>query len=189
MDLHDVEPDARRLGVYGFRNRNDHTYDGHIIADSTAIKAPRLWESSARAGRRVDRARRPRHLSAAADARRDGHVLPHAVDRERYTYPPGAEGRDRATSSASTCSTCADFRTDDKDGLLGQVYEMTDKRFLLAEHLLETRPWQLFAMVEMGHDRIHHGFWKYMDPEHRKHEPGQPVRATRSSTTTGTSTA
>ena len=29
-------------------------------------------------------------------------------------------------------------------------------------------------MVEMGTDRIHHGFWKYMDPEHRKHEPGNP---------------
>jgi len=27
-------------------------------------------------------------------------------------------------------------------------------------------------MVEMGPDRMHHGFWKYMDPEHRKHEPG-----------------
>ena len=27
-------------------------------------------------------------------------------------------------------------------------------------------------MVEMGTDRIHHGFWKYMDAEHRKHEPG-----------------
>jgi predicted AlkP superfamily phosphohydrolase/phosphomutase len=29
-------------------------------------------------------------------------------------------------------------------------------------------------MVEMGHDRIHHGFWKYMDTEHRKHRPGNP---------------
>jgi predicted AlkP superfamily phosphohydrolase/phosphomutase len=27
-------------------------------------------------------------------------------------------------------------------------------------------------MVEMGPDRMHHGFWKFMDPEHRKHEPG-----------------
>ena len=51
---------------------------------------------------------------------------------------------------------------------------MTDRRFALAEHLLETKPWQLFAMVEMGHDRMHHGFWKYMDTEHRKHEPGNP---------------
>jgi predicted AlkP superfamily phosphohydrolase/phosphomutase len=44
----------------------------------------------------------------------------------------------------------------------------------LAEHLAETRPWQLFAMVEMGTDRIHHGFWKFMDEEHRKHQPGNP---------------
>jgi predicted AlkP superfamily phosphohydrolase/phosphomutase len=49
---------------------------------------------------------------------------------------------------------------------------MTDRRFALAEHLLETKPWSLFAMVEMGPDRMHHGFWKFMDPEHRKHEPG-----------------
>jgi predicted AlkP superfamily phosphohydrolase/phosphomutase len=43
---------------------------------------------------------------------------------------------------------------------------------VLAEHLLSTKPWTLFAMVEMGPDRMHHGFWKFMDPEHRKHEPG-----------------
>ena len=34
------------LGVYGFRNRSDHTYDGGFIAMSTAIKEPRLWDSS-----------------------------------------------------------------------------------------------------------------------------------------------
>src|SRR5919109_1132796 len=51
---------------------------------------------------------------------------------------------------------------------------MTNRRFRLAEHLLEAKPWTLFAMVEMGPDRMHHGFWKFMDPEHRKHEPGNP---------------
>ena len=51
---------------------------------------------------------------------------------------------------------------------------MTDRRFHLARHLLETKPWQLFVMVEMGPDRMHHGFWKYIDAEHRKHEPGNP---------------
>ena len=66
-----------------------------------------------------------------------------------------------------------DFRTEDKEYLLRQVYEMTDRRFALAEHLLATKPWELFAMVEMGPDRMHHGFWKDMDSEHRKHEPGQ----------------
>ena len=27
-------------------------------------------------------------------------------------------------------------------------------------------------MVEMGTDRIHHGFWKYHDPSHPKYEAG-----------------
>ena len=59
---------------------------------------------------------------------------------------------------------CTDFRTEDKDDLLRQIYEMTDRRFALANHLLETQPWDFFVMVEMGVDRIYHGFWKAMDP-------------------------
>ena len=29
-------------------------------------------------------------------------------------------------------------------------------------------------LVEMGVDRIHHGFWSYMDPEHHKYRAGNP---------------
>ena len=90
-----------------------------------------------------------------------------------YTYPPGLKD-EVGDVVGEYLLDCTNFRTEDKDDLLAQIYEMTDRRFALAEHLLETRPWQLFAMVEMGHDRIHHGFWKYMDAEHRKHEPGNP---------------
>jgi predicted AlkP superfamily phosphohydrolase/phosphomutase len=66
------------------------------------------------------------------------------------------------------------FRTDDKKWLLGQIYEMTDKRFRICKHLLTTRPWDLFWMVEMGVDRIHHGFWQSMDPQHHRYQPGNP---------------
>ena len=54
------------LGVYGFRNRSDHSYGGAFIADSTAIRDPRLWEIVGRAGGPFDRPRRARHLSAEA---------------------------------------------------------------------------------------------------------------------------
>jgi len=66
------------------------------------------------------------------------------------------------------------FRTEDKDRLREDIYCMTEKRFTLARHLLRTKPWDFFMMVEMGTDRVHHGFWKYMDPAHPKHEPGNP---------------
>src|SRR5205814_184382 len=68
-----------------------------------------------------------------------------------------------------------DFRTDDKERLLRDIVAMTEKRFRLAEHLLDTRPWDFFALVEIGVDRIHHGFWRYMDEQHRLHEHDSPL--------------
>jgi len=41
-----------RLGVYGFRNRADHSYDRYSIANSLAIKEDRLWEILSREGKR-----------------------------------------------------------------------------------------------------------------------------------------
>jgi predicted AlkP superfamily phosphohydrolase/phosphomutase len=89
----------------------------------------------------------------------------------QYTYPPMLR-REVEQVVGEYLFDSPNFRTEDKDDLLRQIYEMTDRRFALAEHLLATKPWDMFAMVEMGTDRIHHGFWKFMDPEHRKHEPG-----------------
>ena len=54
---------------------------------------------------------------------------------------------------------------------------MTDKRFALARHLLTTKPWDFFMMVEMGTDRVHHAFWQYMDPAHHRYEPGNPFES------------
>ena len=161
------------LGVYGFRNRSDHSYEGGFIAMSTAIEEPRLWDLVTRAGGSsivlsVPGCYPPRPLNGVMV----GCFLTPSLD-SKYTYPAALKDEIAEVVGEYLFDT-KDFRTDDKDHLLAQVYEMTDRRFALAEHLLDTRPWDLFAMVEMGPDRMHHGFWKYMDPEHRKHEPGNP---------------
>ncbi|MEP6986053.1 MAG: alkaline phosphatase family protein, partial [Chloroflexota bacterium] len=36
--------DPGSLGVYGFRNRKDHSYNGMVVANSDAIHEPRLWD-------------------------------------------------------------------------------------------------------------------------------------------------
>ena len=161
------------LGVYGFRNRFDHSYDGGFIATSTAIEAPRLWDLVTRAGGSsivlgVPGTYPPRPLNGVMVS----CFLTPSLE-SRYTYPAGLRDEIEQIVGEYVFDT-KDFRTEDKAQLLRQIYEMTDRRFALAEHLLATRPWSLFAMVEMGPDRMHHGFWKFMDPEHRKHEPGNP---------------
>jgi predicted AlkP superfamily phosphohydrolase/phosphomutase len=44
----------------------------------------------------------------------------------------------------------------------------------VARHLLTEKEWDFFMMVEMGVDRIHHGFWSFMDPAHRSYQRGNP---------------
>ena len=159
------------LGVYGFRNRSDHTYDGQFIANGTAIKEPRLWDLVTRAGEPsivlgVPGTFPPRPLNGVLVS----CFLTPSVESQ-YTHPPLLR-REVERVVGEYLFDCPNFRTEDKDDLLRQVYEMTDRRFTLAEHLLQTKPWRLFVMVEMGPDRMHHGFWKFMDPQHRRHEPG-----------------
>jgi predicted AlkP superfamily phosphohydrolase/phosphomutase len=49
---------------------------------------------------------------------------------------------------------------------------MTERRFKVARRFVKEKPWDLFMMVEMGLDRLHHVFWHYCDPGHPKYEPG-----------------
>jgi predicted AlkP superfamily phosphohydrolase/phosphomutase len=163
------------LGVYGFRNRADHSYDGLFIANGNAIQEPRLWDLVTQAGKpsivlSVPGTYPPRPLNGVMVS----CFLTPSVESQ-YTYPQMLR-REIERTVGEYLFDCKNFRTEDKDDLLRQIYTMTDRRFALAEHLLSAKPWSLFAMVEMGTDRIHHGLWKHMDPEHRGHVPDSPHR-------------
>ena len=98
---------------------------------------------------------------------------------QQHTYPPPLR-REVERVVGEYLFDCTNFRTDDKANLLEQIYTMTDRRFKLADHFLRTKPWDLFAMVEIGVDRIHHAFWKDLDPQHRRYDPnGQYANAIR----------
>jgi predicted AlkP superfamily phosphohydrolase/phosphomutase len=51
---------------------------------------------------------------------------------------------------------------------------MTEARFKAFRYMLKNEEWDYAMMVEMGPDRLHHGFWRYGDKEHRLYEPGNP---------------
>jgi predicted AlkP superfamily phosphohydrolase/phosphomutase len=160
------------LGIYGFRNRRDHSYDGLFIADSRAVHEPRVWDILS------DRSRPvivigvpPMYPVNAVEGVMISCFLTPDTERSQYTYPP--ELKDEIEGLVGRYMVDVDdFRTDDKDRLLADTETMTEKRFQVAEHLLSTRPWDLFFMVEIGTDRVHHGFWRFFDPDHRLHEPG-----------------
>ncbi len=163
--------DPGQLGLYGFRNRRAHTYDDYAFANSTFIKHDLVWDILSRAGKQivllgVPQTYPPRPVN--------GHVVTCFLTPSRdsaYTYPPDLKAEIEQVADGYVFDV-DNFRTPDKHGLLQRIYEKTRKHFTVARHLLQTKPWEFFMMVEMGTDRIHHGFWQHFDPEHPKYEPG-----------------
>ena len=138
----------------------------------------RSWDILGRGRQAGHPARRAADLPAAAGQRPDGDRLPHPVDRQSATpIPPALQGRDRASVVGDYKFDVSDFRTDDRERDPRDIHAMTDKRFALARHLRDDRPWDFFMMVEMGTDRVHHAFWQYMDPDHHRYVPGNPFES------------
>ena len=160
------------LGIYGFRNRRDRSYEGLSIANSRSVSAPRVWDVlSARGRSAIVIGVPPSYPVTALNGVMISCFLTPDTQRSQYTYPAKLK-QEIEGLVGSYMVDVDDFRTWDKERLLTDIEEMTEKRFRVAEHLLETRPWDLFFMVEMGTDRMHHAFWRFFDAEHRLHEPG-----------------
>lgn len=167
--------DPGTLGYYGFRNRADRSYDKMTTATSLAVKEPLLWDHLARAGKRVillgvPQTYPPKPVNGCLVT----DFLTPSIDSP-YTYPPELKQEIAGLPDVHPYEfDVSDFRTPDKGRIRDAIRRMTDKRFALARHLVTTRPWDYFMMVEMGTDRIHHAFWQYMDPAHHRYEPGNP---------------
>lgn len=165
--------DPGTLGIYGFRNRADHSYDKMSFATGAAVREPRVWDMLGAAGKKVIVLSVPgTYPPRPVNGLMVGCFLTPSISNN-YTYPPELK-QEIARVCHPYMLDVPDFRTEDKARLRDDIYRMTEKRFLLARHLMRSHPWDFFMMVEMGTDRVHHGFWKYMDPAHPKYEAGNP---------------
>ena len=165
--------DPGALGIYGFRNRRDHTYDGLHFASSRLVNEPALWDILGEHGVKtialgVPLTYPPRPINGlmitdflAPDTRSD------------YTYPSELKDEIRNLVGEYLFDT-RQFRTENKCQLLEDIRKMTSQRFTLARYLMNEKPWDMFVMVEMGPDRMHHGFWKYFDSDHPLYIAGNP---------------
>ncbi|MCI0855098.1 MAG: alkaline phosphatase family protein [Chloroflexi bacterium] len=167
--------DPGELGIYGFRNRSDYSYDGLRIADATAVKEEAVWDIIGRAGQEVILvAVPPGYPPRRVNGVSVGCFLTPSTKSE-YTHP--AELRDEIRRVVGNYAVDVEnFRSDESARILKEVRAMTERRFSLFRHLLKTRPWQFAMMVEIGVDRMHHGFWRFFDERHHRFEPNNPFR-------------
>ncbi len=160
-----------QLGFYGFRNRRDFSYEDYWIANSRYVREDTVWDILSREGLKVGLVGVPQTYPPKPV---NGFMITSFLTpgiESRYTYPE--ELKEEISSIVGKyIIDCENFRTNDKQVLLDEIYEMTEKRFKLAKTFIREKPWDFFMMVEMGTDRIQHGFWKFCDKEHFKYEAG-----------------
>lgn len=168
--------DPGELGFYGFRNRGDYTYDNMKIAMNSAVKAPRVWEILSGLNKKVIIIGVPQTypVKPVNGVMVGCFLSPHMG--EGFAYPDylGEEIKNRF---GDYIVDIPDFRSDDKKGLLKRIYEMTEQHFSLVTDFIRRKPWDFFMFVEIGVDRIHHGFWSYHDPGHYRYHPGNPYES------------
>jgi predicted AlkP superfamily phosphohydrolase/phosphomutase len=165
--------DPGSLGIYGFRNRADHTYGNLAIVNSRSFKAMTIWDYLALEGKKavligVPPSFPPRKINGICV----GCFMTPSVEEE-YTHPPGVKGEIRSLVGEYMVDVKG-FRTNDKDWLRDQIFEMSRRQFTVVRHYLQHAEWDYFHFVNIALDRVHHGFWKYMDQRHPDYEPGNP---------------
>ncbi len=168
--------DPGSLGAYGFRNATDRGYDRLEVIDADWFKAVTVWDQVAmEGGRSVLLGVPPSYPPKRVNGVRVGCFLTPDPSAGGYTHPMEVADEIRELVGDYPVDV-DDFRTDDKDRLLADIREMTRKHFEVARHFLRTKEWDYFQLVEIGLDRMHHGFWKHHDPNHVLHDPSTPYR-------------
>ncbi|WP_008312709.1 alkaline phosphatase family protein [Leptolyngbya sp. PCC 6406] len=169
--------DPGELGIYGFRNRRDRGYHSMAISDGRAVQVPRLWDILGDAGWRVAVLSVP---GTSPPYPVNGSLLSCFLTPSievPFTHPPELADQIRAWMPEFMLDV-PNFRSDEKDRIQANLYTLCDQRFTLAEKLIAQEAPDLLMLVDMGVDRLHHAFWKPMDPRHPQYEADSPFATT-----------
>jgi len=162
--------DPGRLGLYGFRHRKGYSYNEMWIANSRAVRKKKLWDYIGEQGGRSTLVSVPPSYPVYPVA---GNMISCFItpgpDKD-YTWPAPLKAEIEERFGPYLFDVV--FRTEDRDQIYKKILAMTEKRFEVMDWLIAEKPWDLFWFVEIGVDRVHHAFWKYMDPAHHLYEPG-----------------
>ena len=159
-----------QLGVYGFRHLRKGTYDKRWIASSSKIKEKTIWEVLSDNGLKSIIVGMPPTYPVKPF---DGHLISGFITpsvKNQFTYPPSL--KDEILDKFGHYTFDVPFRIKDKAELFENLVTMTKDRHEVLKYLITKKEWDLFWFVEIGLDRAHHAFWKYFDPNHKDHEPG-----------------
>lgn len=162
--------DAGELGLYGFRNRIAGE-TGLRLVDARDLRCKRVWDWLGEHGHGVAPLfvpltfpPRPVRGQMISGFLWPGGDAPWCFPRSLEPAIVRRVGPYRADVEH--------FRTEDLDRIYRDIVSMTEQHFEIAELVWKEKRPDFLMMVEIGVDRFHHAFWRHIDPQHPRHEPG-----------------
>lgn len=154
-----------KTGIYDFLYRREGTYAFPPV-NASMRGGTSMWRILSDAGLRVGVLNIPMSypVEQVNGFMVSGWMTPYAATD--YAYPPDlGEELERAVGNYRIYPT-ATFHEQRKESFFRATYDLLEMRTRAAEHLLRTKPWDVFTAVFFDTDRILHQLWHYIDPEH-----------------------
>ncbi|MHA2646558.1 MAG: alkaline phosphatase family protein, partial [bacterium JZ-2024 1] len=164
------------LGIYGFRNRKDFGYGDLVLPSSRDVGEETIWETLATHGKRsiIQGVPLTYPVKPLNGVLISGLMTP-STDVD-YTYPSTLKAQLENRFGKYPIDV-ENFRDEDRAVLQKRIEQMTEHHTRVLMYLMKQYPWDFAMNVEIGLDRMHHGYWRYFDKTHRLYEPNNPYEA------------
>ncbi|MEA2556702.1 MAG: hypothetical protein QOG88_240, partial [Actinomycetota bacterium] len=121
-----------QLGIYGFRNRKDNTYDGLSLAHSGSVREPAVWDKLGEQGKRSVLIGVPPSFPPPKEFpgwRVGCFLTPPSAERFAYPQELEVEITDELGGPGNYIFDIPNFRTQGMDFAMDQIFKMTERRF------------------------------------------------------------
>lgn len=158
-------------GIFSFAMRRRGTYERRIIGPEM-VKTPTLWQILREAGKRTATINIP-----MTDVENAGDLAIPGFLSMSEGIPHPKSVREKIKKKFNTDRLHGDLEIEilnkvetDPDLFFERVNEITDEMAEICFYLFQLEEWDFFMPVFMGLDRIHHFFWRNIDPTHPRYE-------------------
>jgi len=155
-------------GVFGFVERAAKGYSFRL-ANASSIRARRFWDLLGEQGLKVGMLNIPfTYPPSPVNGFMVAGMLTPGTD-VTFTYPK--ELQQQLLGRFESYLLDAGDSAEEKSALVEHVCAYTRQQRETALLLLQEQPWDCFAMVFTGPDRLQHFLWADLDPQHPLHNP------------------
>ncbi|MFX0170574.1 MAG: alkaline phosphatase family protein [Candidatus Hodarchaeota archaeon] len=157
-----------KLGLYGFRHRKGTSYTDIWIANPKSVQEPMIWDIIGKSNRNSCLYAIPPGYPPAQINGISVSCFLTPSSKSNYTYPP--EIQQEFEEIIGPYIPDIDYRSGDRDIIQKELFQLLENHMFMIKYLIKSKPWDFFAFVEIGIDRVHHAFWRYLDNTHHMYE-------------------